>query len=379
MKLKSILFSFVFLLFIWSCKPEKSSRIIHSEISIVKNKYAGLFEIRKSEKYTQVIIRNLPEENPIDEFFLVDKKIDIPDEISDNKIIRVPVQKVVCLSTTHISFIDLLNKTATIKAVSGSNYVNNKQVIQNIENGKVIDIGYEENIDIEQLITINPDVVFAYNIGNNLSSIITKAEKLKIPFVTINEYRENSILGQTEWLKLFAEFYKETENADSIYNKIVTEYNTVSKLCETVTNRPTILANMPWKADWHIPGGRSYIAQLINDAGGNYLWKEDSTIHNIASTTEKVYKKASKAQIWINPGQANSLNEIINTDTRLSGFEPYKKGEVYNCNAKKNANGSPEYYETSVVKPQILLKDLVKIFHPELLPNYELYYYQKLK
>ena len=140
-----------------------------------------------------------------------------------------------------------------------------------------------------------------------------------------------------------------------------------------------ILSGLPWKGAWYVPGGKSFAAQFIKDAGGSYLWDENRSTEALPLDLEMVYEKALKADCWINPGAASSIKDILQVDKRLGGLDVIKTGMVFNNNAVVNINGGNDYWESGVTNPHLILKDLVKIFHPELLPDHNFIYYKKLE
>ncbi len=378
---KTFLVSGILLVIIISSCTDKNNttnRNNNSNYKEIKLKYAELFEIYKNKKITKLIIRPVKNSVIFEEFYLIDKEAKIPENLKNKKIIRTPVEKVVCLSTTYVSFIDLLNETETIIGLSGTKYVNNKKVQKNIRQGKTVEVGYEQNVDIELLMSLKPDVVFAYNLDNNLSSVVSKADKLNIPFISLNAYRETEILGVSEWLKFFAEFYDKEQESENKFTEIAKSYNENKQTANQTASKPLIMTAMPWQGAWYVPGGKSYISTLISDAGGNYVWKNDAGNKNLALSLEDVYNQAQNADIWINTGQANCKQDIISTDKRLEMFTALKNDKIFNRNARTNINGGNDYFESGTVRPDIILKDLIKIFHPELLPEHKLYYYKKI-
>ncbi len=311
-------------------------------------------------------------------YYLISKEKTIPDSLKNKNIIRTPVKRVICLSTTHLAFIDLLNETKTIKAVSGSKYIYNPKIRKGIKNKKIFDVGYDSSLDFELLLKLKPDMVTVYDINGTISPTINKLKKFKIPVVQINEYIESTPLGQAEWLMFFAEFYNKQKFAKKKFLNIYNSYNELKTQTNSIKYKPSILLNMPWKGTWYIPGGNSNIAQLINDAGGNYLWKESKEKHNIPLNIEDVYLLGNKADIWLNPGQAKSIKDIIDTDFRLAKFDAVKNMNVYNRNKRLNELGGNDYMESGTVRPDIVLKDLINILHPNILNDTVQFYYKKV-
>ncbi len=367
------------LILLFSCSEHKQKKTILKKQNIsYENLEAKLFKTHEIDDIKIISIFNKKGALK-NEYYLISKEKTIPDSLKNKNIIRTPVKRVICLSTTHIAFIDILNETETIKAVSGSQYIYNQKIRKGIKNKKIVDVGYENSLDFELLLSLKPDMVTVYDINGTISPTINKLKKFKIPVVQINEYIESTPLGQAEWLKFFAEFYNKQEFAKNKFINIYNSYNKLKTKTNSIKYKPSILLNMPWKGTWYIPGGKSNIAQLINDAGGNYLWKESKEKHNIPLSIEDVYLTGNKADIWLNPGQAKSIKDIIDTDIRLAKMEAVKNMNVYNRNKRLNVFGGNDYMESGTVRPDIVLKDLINILHPNILNDTTKFYYKKLK
>ncbi len=378
MNLKLLLAAF-FIFFI-SCQTdnenEKNIKDISSVIQIIS---AELFKIEEFDIYRVLSVYDKTGA-VTNKYYLVEKDKQIPVEISDKKnIIRTPVTNVICLSTTHIAYIDMLDETDKITAVSGSQYIYNPVLRKGIISREIKDAGYENSLDFELLLSLKPDVVTVYDINGTISPVINKIKKFNIPVIQINEYLESSLLGQTEWIKFFGELFGKRELACTKFNEVYRNYNELKQKTDKIKNKPKVLLNMPWKGTWYIPGGKSNIAQLIEDAGGDYIWKNNPEKHNTPLNIEDVYLNAFDADIWLNPGQANSLSDIFGTDNRLAKFKPVKTSNIYNRNKRLNKFGGNDYMESGTVRPDLILRDLIKILHPELLPEHELFYYTKLE
>ncbi len=344
----------------------------------IKNKYAELFKISENKKLKKLSIFDL-NGNLKETYFLINKNKQLPDSLRNKNIIRTPVKRIICLSTTHIAFIDALGETDKIVALSGSQYVFNPELRKRMNAGMLKDVGYDSSLDFELLLSMKPDLVTVYDINGSISPVINKLKQLNIPVVQINEYLESSVLGQAEWIKFFAVFFEKEKKAEQIFSEIENRYTELKRQTDTVNRRPSVLLNMPWKGTWYIPGGKSNIAQLITDAGGNYIWKNTSEKHNLALTIEDVYNKGLNTDFWLNPGQAKSINDIIATDNRLEKFKAVKTGQIFNRNKRLSPGGGNDYMESGTVRPDLILEDLIKILHPDLLPKHTLYYYTNLK
>jgi len=374
MKNHSVLL-FVLILSLFSCRNQPQ-RINKSN----SNQFAQGFHILKMGAITRLDVFN-PWENArnfIYSYYLIPKSIAIPDSLVGKQIIRTPVDKVVVLSTTHIGFIEKLGFESSIIGVSGKDFVTNPVVRKGIEQGLVHDVGYDQNLNYELLLQMKPDLVMAYGIGSDVATHLSKMKDLKIPVVINAEYLEETPLGRAEWLVFTGSFYNQTEHAQQVFNKIVMEYDSLKKIVSGTTHKPIILTGLPYKDNWWVPGGKSYMANMIADAGGDYLWKDNPSRESFVVSLESAIVKAIQAEFWINTGQTNSIQEILDSDERFKIIPSLQKKMVYNDNKLMNPTGGNEVWETGAANPQDLLRDLIHIFHPEIKEDTAFHYYQKL-
>jgi iron complex transport system substrate-binding protein len=203
--------------------------------------------------------------------------------------------------------------------------------------------------------------------------------EMGIKTVIIAEYLENHPLGKLEWVKLVAAFYNMDEFASDYFNSIEKQYNELLAITKKVESKPTVLFGLPWKEVWYVPGGNSYLAKLVEDAGGDYIWKKDESRESLTFNFETIFLKANNSQIWLNTGAVNNIEEILEMDERFKKFNPISNAKIYNNNAITNEYGGIDYWESGIVNPHIILKDMIAIFHPELLKEYQLVYYKKIE
>ncbi len=338
---------------------------------------AELFRIEDEISYTTISLFS-KNGNLQERYYLVPRKSAIPQNIKDQIIIRTPCNRVVCLSTTHIAFIEALKKTDCIKGISGIGYVYNELLRKKADSGLLPDVGYETSLDYELLMSLKPDLVTVYDINGTISPIKEKMKKLGIPVVQVNEYLESSPLGQAEWIKFFAEFFNERNLADSIFSFVNSDYTKMKSMVDSCKYKPTVVLNLPWKGVWYVPGGKSNQTQLISDAGGSYFWSETDEQHTLPLLMEEVFQTAGKAEYWINPGNASTFQDILTVDQRLNKFKALQNKNIYNRNKRLNQYGGNDYMESGVVRPDLILKDLIAILHPDLLPGHEYYFYTRL-
>jgi iron complex transport system substrate-binding protein len=205
-------------------------------------------------------------------------------------------------------------------------------------------------------------------------------KELGIKVVFNADYLENNPLGKAEWIKVFGALYNKENEADSIFNSIADKYNEIKLFVEkNIKVRPSVLLGLPWKDTWFVSPGNSFISRMIHDAGGDYLWKDTESEISMPYGIENVFIKAIKADYWINAGSANSRIEISGIDNRLRELRSFQRGNIFNNNSRISINGGNDYWESGNMNPQIILKDIASILHPDLFPGYKLFYYRKLE
>lgn len=372
---------FLVLLISTACFNVADKKNEKKEVEILDKKYAKGFDIKYYDNYKLLSVINPWQnaENIIFKYYLVNDSVNVPQNIADKNVIKTPVKKVVCFSTTHIAFLDFIDNEDCIVATSGTNFIYNKKLKAKIKSNKIHDIGYEQSINYELILSLNPDIIFVYGIDKNTTSYVQKLSNLGLNVVYIGEYLEDNVLAVTEWSKFIAAFFNKEELAIKKFNRLDKEFNDLVKLTQNIENKPNILINAPYKGNWFISGNESYIAQLIKASGANYLWSDMKGREAVPVSFEEVINKASNADIWINAGSVNSYNEIKNIDQRIAELNVYKNKKIYNNNKRMSKNGGNDYWESGIVNPHLILKDLIAIFHPELIENHQLYYYKKLE
>lgn len=299
------------------------------------------------------------------EYYLVGRSDSIPAELKGKQIIRTPISKIICLSTTHIGFLGALAETSSIQALSGVKYVSNPEVRKRIQNKEIAEIGYEQAINYELILSLKPDIVMAYGVDGEVTGTLNKLKELGIQVILNGEYLEETPLAKAEWVKFMGAFYNKQELATSYFKTIEQNYKAICKTVESLKSKPGVLTGLPYKDTWWVAGGNSNLATLIKDAGGAYLWKENQSRESFSISLEEVAISASKADYWINCGTANTINDLLATDSRFATFPPVKKRTIFNNNLIVTTEGGNDYWERGVVRPDLILADLVKIFHPE--------------
>lgn len=302
-----------------------------------------------------------------------------PDDVGDALVIEVPVKSVVAMSTTqlpHLSELGLLDK---LVGVDSFLYINNPDVRKKIDAGELVEIGGGGQVNVEQALDLQPDLIMTYGVGNPEFDAHPKLLEAGLKVVLNSEYMETSPLGRAEWIKFTAAFFNREAKATEVYDTIARRYKEMAAKARNVPNKPTVFTGTPFRGTWFMPGGRSYVAQLLADAGATYLWADDTSTGSQPLSFEQVFERARDAEFWLNPGTWKSLADGKAEDERFTQFAAFQKGNVFNNNKRLNENGGNDYWESGVTNPHLVLADLIRIFHPDLLPDHELYFYQKLE
>ncbi len=344
------------------------------------NKYAHGFEIVKNENHTKLSVFNPWEkaENISVDYYLIKKGTALPDSLTKEKVIRTPVERVICLSTTHIAFLEALNETGTIAGISGSQYVSNPDVRKRIKNREVADVGYGQNLNYEEIVNRQPDLVMVYGVGSEVTSYTQKLEELGIPVILIAEYLEENPLGKTEWIKFIGALFEKDEKAATYFSEVENNYLELKKKAAGKPDKPKVLVGSPYEETWWVPGGNSYMANLISDAGGDYLGKENGTNESYAISFENALAWGGRANVWINMGNLSSRKEIRAANERFARLKVFKEGIIYNNTKRLSSHGGNDFWESGTVHPDWILRDLIHIFYPGLI-DAEMIYYEAVK
>lgn len=289
--------------------------------------------------------------------------------------IRWPVRSAVCMSSTHVAFLDAVGAVGAVKGVSGLDFITNPAV----HAAGVRDVGYDNNLNYEMIVALKPDVVFIYGVTGE-SAAVGKLRQLGIPVVYISDYLENDPLGRAEWIVPFGLLTGHMDDAVAQFMHTENEYNTLGEtVASHVGNRPKVMLNSPYRDVWYLPGDRSYMVRLLTDAGGDYLGKGDDSDKSRPVSAEKALILMSDADYWLGPGMVQDMAQLKADNRRFATLPVVRKGNVYNNNARTTPMGGSDFWESGAVRPDIVLADMVRILHPDLLPEHELYYFRKLE
>ena len=342
---------------------------------------AERFTLEKKNGYTEVAIINPWQgANNVNQIYcLVKRGSELPEGMDSSSIIFVPIQKIICMSTTHLAMISALGEEKSLAGVSGTGFVFSPEIIKRVEKGLVEDVGYEANLNNELILKISPDLIMIYGIGSESAGYVGKIKELGIKVIINADYLETEPLSKAEWIKLFGALYCKEDFADSIFRTEVDEYSKFKSLIsQNIAKRPKVLLGLPYKDTWYISPGNSFISRLINDAGGEYLWSATQSSVSMPFGIENVYLGGLSADYWLNIGSVYSRNEISNVDQRLGDLPCFKNDNLFNNNKRITVKGGNDYWESGSLYPHLILKDIATILHPELFSDHELVFYRKI-
>ncbi|MFW5994643.1 MAG: ABC transporter substrate-binding protein [Spirochaetia bacterium] len=343
---------------------------------------ATSFSVHEHDRHTLVeVTRPWPGADSTLRYALVDRtdaeQDGIPDGVpEDATIIETPVQRVVTTSTTFVAGFDTLDALDAIVGHDNPGFLYSEAARERHREGDISSVGNGSGLDLETVVDLDPDLVMLnqYDESDQTPSRLADAD---IPVLISGDWTEQSPLGRMEWLYLTGLLTGRADAASEYIRETAERYRTLAERVEDESDRPTVLINGPFEGSWAVPRADAYSARFIEDAGGEYAWEDVEGTDSLFLDTESVFDTAGDADIWINPGQWQSLDDI--EDERLFEFAAVTEERVYNNNRRVSPGGGIDYFESGQVRPDVILADLVSIFHPELMPEHERVYYQRLE
>ncbi|MBT4414122.1 MAG: ABC transporter substrate-binding protein [Polaribacter sp.] len=368
----------IYILISISCKNE----VIKVDIKqLFENniKYANGFDIITKNGIKKLIIKS-PYQNSKDVFEYQIKNKTVSKNINKNNlIIEVPITKIVVTSTTHIPMVELLNEEATLIGFPYSKYVSSEKTRQLIDSGNITEIGKENSLNTEILLDLEPEIVVGYSVSSADKSLTT-IKKAGINVIYNGDWLEETPLGRAEWIKFFGVLFNKEKQADSIFKIIETNYLEAKKIALTAIKKPTILSGAIMSKDiWNLPAGDSFVAQFLKDANLDYLWKNSKGKGSLSLSFESVFDKGANADFWIAPGYFSTKEQLLNSNQIYTKFKAFENGNIYTPSTKKGTTGGVIYYELAPTRPDLVLKDIIKITNTDLLPDYKMTFFQKMK
>jgi iron complex transport system substrate-binding protein len=372
-----------YLLLLCGCKQQKkditSIQITTSTTSI---RYANGFTIETQSNGVTIIKVLQPWANAETTYTyaLVPKEIQATITLNKSEydaIISTPVENIVVTSTTHIPALEELEVLNNLIGFPDTKYISSKAARKRINSEAIVELGVNESLNTEAVLNLQPDLIFGFaiNDGNNTYETIQRAN---IPVVYNGDWVEETPLGKAEWIKFFAPFFNKTKEADAVFNKIEESYLEAKKLASEAENKPTVLSGAMFKDVWYLPGGKSWAANFLKDANADYLWSSTDENGSLSLSWESVLDVGQHAEYWIGPAQLATYQEMEASSQHYTQFDAFKNRKVFSTANTLGETGGTLYYELGPQRPDLVLKDLIHILHPGLLPNYEPYFFKPL-
>lgn len=294
----------------------------------------------------------------------------------DGQVLKGDARRVVCMSSSHVAMLDALGAIDRVVGVSGRGFVSNSKV--RAKGDAIADVGYDGNIDYEALVGADPDLVLLYGVAGS-STMEPKLKELGIPFAYVGEYLEESPLGKAEWLVPIGEMLGLGDEAREYFRHIPERYDALKEAAATTDDAPVVMINTPYADQWVMASAGSYVARLISDARGRYVYENHTGNRSLPIDIEEALRLASDADVWINTGMYDTLDELTGAVPKFADVRPVANGRVWNSSLRTTPEGGNDYWESGVVNPDLVLHDLINIFHPGLLPDSAMTYYRRLE
>jgi len=373
--LSLVILSFL-LISLTSCHNKQTGQYKISSNDSLIPEFASGFAIKYYNDYKEVIVKNPWDKNIVfARYYLVDD--DTVQTPSDGVRIVTPIHKTAVSSSTHFEFLSLLGELNQVRGVCSPELIYNTYIREEFAAGKIEDLGDAFNINVEKTLKLQPDILMmsGYKQDDPYAKRVIQAGT---PVVYNNEWMENSLLARAEWIKFVAVFYNKEAQADSIFNFVKDQYLLVKSKAQSADRHPRIMSGSNFRGTWYMPGGGSFMAQLFSDAGGDYYYANDTTKGSLPLNVESVLKVFSNTDIWLNCS-FSTIAELVQADSKHSLFKPVININVYNFNKRMLPSGANDFWESAVARPDLLLKDVISILHPGLLPDHQLIYADQLK
>lgn len=358
--MKSKTFIFLIVILFIGCSQQPA---LHTTKGKSHIRFAEHFDIRTNNRDTILIIKD--PDNGIEEHYVLTRS-NVKTKAGHRTLLMAD-QRIVATSSTFIGMMSKLNMEDQIVGVLNKAYVANKKVLKGIESGAIFEIGSLENIPLEKVVSTNSTLILYSGFGSKLNNE-EQLEKLGVECLPIYDWKEKNPLGKAEWIMLYAFLSGKEDLASEYLDNIEQRYNALLK--KDWKSYPIILAGNVYGDVWNTPTGESYVAHMMEDAGGKYLFESSTGTGSLLLNIEEVILRSDSAKIWINPGYP-SKSELLNVNPKAKYITAFKKGNVFCYSHDMN-----RFWELSAIEPDKMLEDQIKIFHGGILDS--LYFYRRI-
>ncbi len=358
-----LLFVTVLLLALTSCfKTGHSDSELAVQDTIIN--HARLLSMQRTSDYTLVTVGNPWKGGVLHRYVLVPADVPLPADLPEGTLVRTPVKNALVYSSVHTSLMRELNALAAVRGVVDKQYFIDSAIVQGVASGRIADCGNSMNPTVEKVIDMQPDAIL---LSPYQDASYGQIATLDIPIIECADYLEYDPLGRAEWMKFYGELVGKREAADSLYNAVVTAYNALKQKSASAKSHPTVVTEMVINGVWNVPGGQSYMARIIADAGGRYLWAEDENTGSLALDFNQVLAVAQDADYWfIKWTNINTLSDLQGAFDLNKEMAAFQNKRVYVCDTDKT-----RFFDRIPFHPEVLLREFAAILHPELFPDFQ--------
>ncbi len=342
-------------------------------------KYARMIHVVQHEGYTDVTI-----DNPWKEGKVLHRYRLVPSAATQSQptvkddgftLVRVPLQRSVVFTSVHAALLQQLGASSQVAGVADLKYMKVPYVREGVARGTIEDCGDGMSPVIEKIIDAEADAILLSPFEN--SGGYGRLEDINIPLIECAEYMEQSPLARAEWIRFYGLLYDRQRQADSIFAIVDSNYGLLKKVATTSRINPTVLMDKQTGSVWYVPGGRSTIGRMLQDARCNYPYAADEHSGSLALPFESVLEKCGEADVWLfryDSEQPMTRTRLMAEQPGYPQLRPVKTGRLYGCNVMTSM-----FYEESPFRPDYLLQDFIQILHPDIPNLLPLRYYQKVE
>ncbi len=282
------------------------------------------------------------------------------------------MSRFVLMSGSYLAALDRIGCSEMVLGMSGKKYVSNPYVKEH-----AIEVGYDSNLNYEAVVKLAPDLLVGYSLSPEEPAYCSILRSLGVKTLIISDQLEEDPLARAEYVRLFGALTGRLHEADSAYGAIASRYNELKKMVKDAAP-VKVLINVPYGDAWYIPGENSYMSQLIRDAGGMILGSREGRSESSLISVEQAYALSMEADCWLNVGWAYTLGQLRGLNPLFGDFPVIHK-KVYNNTLRTTPEGGNDFWESGSSRPDLILEDLIRIFHPSVLPEGSLKYYIEVK
>ncbi len=297
-------------------------------------------------------------------------------DLAPATVIEVPIRSLFTSSTTQLPALDILGVVDRLSGVAQHAFVTTESVRAMIDAGQLAEFAPTSAVDAEVVLAAQPDVLMTSGFWDDAYDVIQSAGTA---IVHNGDWVESSPLGRAEWVKFVSLFFNREAEAEAWYQEVRSDYEAAKAVAAGVERRPTVHTGQVWDGAWYASGGQSYVARLLADAGADYVWADNDAAGSLKHDIETQLARASEAEFWLHAASWwASAAAALAEDARYGEFASMQNGNVWNPTLAVNEQGGNDYFESGSVRPDLVLRDLIAILHPQLMPDHEFVYYQRL-